>query len=241
VAQTSNPAAEAQAVQGPYLGLAGVLFLLALAISMLRLPQVSAPEPEIVAGSHQHESVWSYKHLVLGAIGIFVYVGAEVSIGSFLVNLLADKTIAGLSEQTAGQYLSLYWGGAMVGRFLGVLVMRVVKPGHLLAFNACVNVVLLIVSIATAGHTAMWLLLSMGLFNSIMFPTIFSLALEGLGRFTSKGSGILCMAIVGGAILPLIQGALADHVGILHAFVIPLACYVYIAFYGAKGHLAGRS
>lgn len=239
----SQAAAEAATVQGPYLGLAAVLFVIAILIAAVRLPKIEAPQqpadaPGTAATYQQHESVWAYRHLVLGAIGIFVYVGAEVSIGSFLVNFMERPEIAGLSAETGGKYLSLYWGGAMVGRFIGAVVMTRVKPGKVLAFNAFVAGALLLVAMLLAGKAAMWALLLIGLFNSIMFPTIFTLAIEGLGKHTGAGSGVLCMAIVGGAIVPVIQGLFADNVNLLYSFVIPLVCYLYIAHYGLKGHYA---
>lgn len=239
----SQAAAEAATVQGPYLGLAAVLFVIAILIAGVRLPKIEAPQgpadaPEGSATYQQHASVWAYRHLVLGAIAIFVYVGAEVSIGSFLVNFMERPEIAGLSAETGGKYLSFYWGGAMVGRFIGAIVMTRVKPGRVLAFNAFVAGALLLVAMLFAGQAAMWALLLIGLFNSIMFPTIFTLAIEGLGKHTSAGSGVLCMAIVGGAIVPVIQGLFADNINLLYSFVIPLVCYLYIAYYGLKGHYA---
>lgn len=236
-------AAEAGAVQVPYLGLAAILFIIAVIIALFKLPVVKEPDvpadaPEGPSVYHTHDSVWAYRHLVLGALGIFVYVGAEVSIGSFLVNYMGHPEIAGLPEDVAGKYLSLYWGGAMVGRFIGAAVLAKFKPGYVLAFNAFVVVALLIVSMMFAGNTGMWAMLLIGLFNSIMFPTIFTLAIEGLGKYTGEGSGVLCMAIVGGAIVPLIQGLLADRIGIHYSYLIPLVCYLYIAYYGLKGHYA---
>ena len=239
----ANAAAEASAVQMPYLGLAAILVIIAVVIALFKLPQVREPElpddvPQGGATYHTHGSVWAYRHLVLGALAIFLYVGAEVALGSFLVNFLGRPDVAGLSEHVAGRYLSIYWGGAMVGRFIGVAILAKFKPGHVLAFNAVAVVLLLIVTMVFAGRVAMWALLLVGLFNSIMFPTIFTLALEGLGKFTSEGAGVLCMAIVGGAIVPLLQGVVADHVGVLYSFLIPLACYAYVAFYGLRGHYA---
>jgi FHS family L-fucose permease-like MFS transporter len=172
---------------------------------------------------------------MFGALGIFAYVGAEVSIGSFLVNYLGDPKIAGLSAQSAAFHVSLYWSGAMVGRFVGAGLLRRVKPGRLLAICAICTAVLVSASMATSGHVAMWSILAVGLFNSIMFPTIFSLGVAELGGLTSTGSGILNMAIVGGAILPVIQGVIADHIGIQHAFFVPVICYLYILFYGLSG------
>lgn len=239
----SQAAAEAATVQGPYLGLAAALFVIAILIAAVKLPKLETPQqpadaPGASATYQQHASVWAYRHLVLGAIAIFVYVGAEVSIGSFLVNFMERPEIAGLPAETAGKYLSFYWGGAMLGRFIGALVMTRVQPGRVLAFNAFAAATLLLVAMLFAGKAAMWALLLIGLFNSIMFPTIFTLAIEGLGKHMGAGSGVLCMAIVGGAILPVIQGMFADNISLLYSFVIPLVCYLYIAHYGLKGHYA---
>lgn len=226
-------AAEAAAVQHPYLMLAGVLFLLAAVFAFLKLPEIAAPSPQTDSGAaSDQDSAWRYPHLVLGAVAIFVYVGGEVSIGSFLVNFLSQPDIAGLTESEAGRYVSFYWGGAMVGRFIGAAAMRWVRPGTALAFNAFSAASLVVLTMLGGGSLAMWAILAVGLFNSIMFPTIFSLALTGLGRHTGQGSGILCAAIVGGALLPVVQGAFADRLGIQHAFFVPVLCYLYIAYYG---------
>lgn len=232
-------AAEAASVQGPYIVLALVLFAIAVVIAMVRLPQIEArDEPAASAVAHQHhDSVWAYRHLVFGVVAIFVYVGAEVSIGSFAVNFLSQPTIGGLTEAEAGKYLSYYWGGAMVGRFIGAWAMTRVQPNRVLAFNAFVAIGLLVVVMLFAGKTAMWALLAIGLFNSIMFPTIFTLAIDGLGKHTGTASGMLCVAIVGGAIVPLLQGFFAD-INLLYSFVIPAVCYLYIAWYGLKGYRA---
>jgi FHS family L-fucose permease-like MFS transporter len=229
-------AAEASVVQMPYLGLAATLCVIAVIIGLTALPKIEAQAATSAAGENDPGSVWHHRPLVLGAIAIFVYVGAEVSIGSFLVNFLEQPNIASLSAVDAGYYLSFYWGGAMVGRFIGSYVMRTVKPGTVLAFNAVVVVVLLAVAMLVAGKTAMWAVIAIGLFNSIMFPTIFTLAIDGLGKRTGEGSGVLCMAIVGGAIIPVAMGWLADNVSLLYAFVLPLVCYLYIAYYGRSGH-----
>ncbi|MEB2844903.1 sugar MFS transporter [Endobacterium cereale] len=231
--------AEAGAVQFPYMILAIAFLVLAAIFAALKLPQVQEEET-VETGAHAGGSAWGYRHLVLGAVGLFVYVGAEVSIGSFLVNFLAEPTIGNIPETDAAHYVAYFWGGAMIGRFIGAAVMRYVDDGKALAFNAAAVIILLIVTIMSTGAVAMWAVLAIGLFNSIMFPTIFSLALHGLGRHTSQGSGILCLAIVGGAILPLVQGALADTIGIQLAFVMPIVCYVYIAYYGLKGHKPAR-
>lgn len=225
---------EAQSVQLPYLLLAGVLLLMAVIFAWLKLPKMHQQTAE-TAAQPATLSIWQYRHLVLGAVGIFVYVGAEVSIGSYLVNFMQQPEVAGMTELEAGRYLSYYWGGAMLGRFIGALVMQKIAAGKVLAFNAVLTVALLVLAIASSGSLAMWALLLVGLCNSIMFPTIFSLALNGLGRYTSNGSGILCAAIVGGALVPVLQGILADTLGLQISFIVPLLCYLYIAFYGAIG------
>jgi MFS transporter, FHS family, L-fucose permease len=183
-----------------------------------------------------HDSAWGYKHLVQGAIGIFVYVGGEVSIDSFLINFLGEPSIAGLAEKDAGKYVSFYWGGAMIGRFIGAAVMQKIQPNKVLTFNAVTAAVLVAMTMIVIGSIAMWTILAVGLFNSIMFPAIFSLAINGLGKHTGQGSGILCAAITGGAILPVLQGIFADRIGIQNAFFIPVLCYLYIAYYGWKGY-----
>ncbi|MGB5325442.1 MAG: sugar MFS transporter [Pseudomonadales bacterium] len=230
----------AESVQMPYLGLAAALILLAAVMAILKLPIV-ADEPgeegsvDLKAEGHEHESAWGYSHLVLGAVAIFVYVGAEVSIGSFLVNFMGEANIAAMEEADAAKYVSFYWGGAMVGRFIGAAAMQKIAAGKALAFNAFMAAVLVFITVFADGKVAMWAVLLVGLFNSIMFPTIFSLAVAGLGRHTGQGSGILCLAIVGGAVLPLLQGYLADNYGIQNAFIMAVFCYAYIFFYGLKG------
>jgi MFS transporter, FHS family, L-fucose permease len=233
---TGTAAEEAALVQMPYVGLATVLFAIALVFAVLRLPAVAETERAGVSADGATVSLWRHRHLVLGVIAIFVYVGGEVAIGSLLVNFMADPSIGGLPEDVAGEYLSYYWGGAMVGRFVGAAVMWYLRPGRVLAFNAAAAVVLLAVAMTTAGETAMWSVLAIGLCNSIMFPTIFALAVAGLGKHTGEGSGVLCMAIVGGAIVPVIQGYFADTIGLLYSFAIPAVCYVYIVYYGLYGH-----
>jgi len=233
--------AEASSVQVPYLGLAAAFFVIAAIIAMVKLPVIEAAAQSSAAGEmrdDKHASAWQYRHLILGAVAIFVYVGGEVAIGSFLVNFMGQPEIAGLAPEVAGKYLSFYWGGAMVGRFIGSAVLRTINPGKVLGVNAMVATALVLSAIALSGPMSMWALLAVGLFNSIMFPTIFTLAVDGLGRHTGQGSGILCMAIVGGAIIPVLQGAFADRIGIHHAFFLPALCYLYIAYYGFKGHVA---
>ena len=227
---------QASAIKLPYIGLAVALFVLAVIIGMFKLPVIRSVEGHAQAG----DSIWQHRHLVLGAIGIFVYVGAEVAIGSFLVNYMHESNIGNLSLEAAAGYLSFYWGGAMIGRFVGSALMQKLNPGKYLGANALVACLLVVVSMLTFGHTAMWTILAVGFFNSIMFPTIFTLAIDGLGHLTGKGSGLLVAAIVGGAIIPLVQGYFADHIGIHHAFFLAAVCYLYIAFYGFTGSRHGH-
>ena len=231
---------QAAAVQIPYLGLATLLLLMAIVFALIKLPDIQLADIELdklkSESILEKTSAWAYRHLVLGALGIFMYVGAEVCIGSFLISFLIEPQVAGLSIVEAGKYASFYWGGAMVGRFLGAMIMQKVPANKLLTFNALIAVMLVLTAVMGTGQLVMWAVLAVGLCNSIMFPTLFSLAINGLGKHTRQGSGILCTAIVGGAILPLIQGVFADSVGIQNAFIIPALCYAYIVFYGYKGH-----
>jgi len=223
---------EASSVKLPYFGLALALIALAGVIASFRLPPI--PQAE----RHSNEParhVLRYRHLVLGAVGIFAYVGAEVSIGSFLVIYFVQPQIGNVSVQTAARLVSFYWGGAMVGRFIGSAILQKVKTGTVLGIAAIAACLLVCTSILTSGHPAMVSILLVGLFNSIMFPSIFTLGIAGLGPLTGDGSGVLVMAIVGGAVIPLLEGVLADHVGIQHAFVLPVLCYLYILYYAVKG------
>ncbi len=226
---------EAHSVIVPYIGLAAVLFALAAGVFFAPLPQMSETSNAPVSGAESTVSIWTKQHAVLGALAIFLYVGAEVSIGSFLVNYFGQKDIANMDPKTAAGYVSFYWGGAMVGRFIGAAVLRSVKAGLALGAVALTACVLVLLSILTFGHLAMWTIIAVGLFNSIMFPNIFTLGIAGLGPLTGKGSGLLIAAIVGGAFVPLAQGALADRIGIHHALIIPVLCYLYVAYYGFAG------
>ena len=224
---------QAASVKLPYTVIVVALLLLAVLIGASKLPKIEATTSS--AGKILDDSIWKHPNLLLGAVGIFAYVGAEVSIGSFLVNYFGLPEIANLPAKTAAGFVSFYWGGAMVGRFVGAGLLRRFRPGYLLALCAIVAGILVSASMLWSGHLAMWTILAVGFFNSIMFPTIFSLGEAELGALSGTGSGILNMAIVGGAILPVIQGAFADRVGLHHAFVIPLACYLYILFYALRG------
>jgi FHS family L-fucose permease-like MFS transporter len=226
---------EAASVQKPYLALAGALLLLAVLFAFARLPKIEHADDGVVhLDSATRTSVLAHPHLLMGAIGIFLYVGGEVSIGSFLINFIGEPHIAALAPADAAHYVSYYWGGAMVGRFIGFAIMRYVSPGKTLAFNAAVSMALIAVAIFGHGQAAMWAILAVGLCNSIMFPTIFSMALYRLGKFTGQASGILCMAIVGGAVVPFVQGLLADSIGLQWSFLVPAACYAFILYFGLR-------
>ena len=208
------------------------LLVLGLVIARFKLPVIAAVEPH----GKVHDSIWKYPRLVMGAVGIFVYVGAEVAIGSMLVNYMSQPNIGDISVQLAAKFVSLYWGGAMLGRFIGSAVLQKVRTGTVLGFSALMAFLLVALSMGSFGHLAMWSILLVGFFNSTMFPSIFTLSIEGLGPLTGKGSALLVCAIVGGAVIPELQGVLADNIGIHHAFVLPALCYLYIAFFAFKSN-----
>jgi MFS transporter, FHS family, L-fucose permease len=227
---------EAATVKLPYLGLGLALIALGVVIAGFKLPSI--PEAEYRGGVESvgpAKSVWKYRHLILGAVGIFVYVGAEVSIGSFLVNYFSLPDIGNVSVQVAARYVTLYWLGAMIGRFIGSAILQKIPTGKLLGTAAIVACLLVCVSMLTSGHVAMGSILLVGLFNSVMFPSIFTLGIAELGPLTGDGSGVLVMAIVGGAILPFLEGVMADRIGIQHAFILPAICYLYIVYYAFRG------
>ena len=281
LSDNTNAAENASTVQGPYIGIAITLFVIAVIFMFAKLPFIQTNTFKKGAGS-----AWSYPHLVLGALAIFLYVGGEVSIGSFLINFFALPDIAGFAHSEGAKYVALYWGGAMIGRFFGAVALSDIKkqtsriyiytgiyifaffiswyltkdlqlaalflvfvalnfvaflfgknrPSRTLTIMAGVVVALVLITVLSSGKFAMWPIIAVGLFNSIMFPTIFTLAIDGLGKHTSQGSGILCFAIVGGAIVPLAMGALADAFGIHHAFLLVLISYLYIMYYGMRGY-----
>ncbi|MFC3032536.1 sugar MFS transporter [Pseudoalteromonas fenneropenaei] len=223
-------AGSAENVKVPYLFLAAALLTIAVVFAFLKLPVIKEHTEELDCKAKGH-SLTEAPHLMFGVVAIFCYVGGEVAIGSFLVNYFGEAHIAGLEEHAAAKLIAYYWGGAMVGRFIGSIVLQKVAPSHALLFNAICIITLLVITMSTSGNVAMYSVLAIGLFNSIMFPTIFSIAIDGLGSLTSKGSGWLCLAIVGGAIVPLLQGVVADTAGIQMSFVVPVVCYAFIAWY----------
>ncbi|HEY7826156.1 MAG TPA: sugar MFS transporter [Candidatus Acidoferrales bacterium] len=225
---------QAASVKLPYTVLGIALVLLGIVIGKFKLPAIAAVQHD--HHSEVHESVWRYRHLVLGAIGIFVYVGAEVAVGSFLVNYLSLRNIGNVTEIVAAGLVSFYWGGLMVGRFIGSAVMRWVPANRVLGVSAIVAMLLVCLTMRSSGQLAVWSVISVGLFNSIMFPTIFSLSIEGLGPLTNDGSGVLVAAIIGGAAIPELQGIVADRIGIQHAFFIPALCYLYVIYFAFRGY-----
>jgi FHS family L-fucose permease-like MFS transporter len=224
---------EASSVKLPYLVIGIALILLGIVIGLVKLPAM--PHAERHGQSGPKTSLWKYRHLVLGTVAIFVYVGGEVSIGSFLINYFTQKNIGNITEVAAAGFVAYYWGGAMVGRFIGSAILQKVKTGVVLGVAAAAAGLLVCTSMLTTGHLAMWSIIFVGFFNSIMFPSIFTLGIAKLGPLTGDGSGMLIMAIVGGAIIPVMQGALADRIGIHHAFILPVLCYAYIFYYAIRG------
>ncbi len=244
---------EASAVQTPFLLIAFSIAVLAIIFAFIKLPQVMQESPK-----GGYFTLLKNKVLLMGALGIFVYVGAEVAIGSFLVNYFSDMNLATVVAQNEtmmqiantiantfnktfsgsdpksllGIFVIFYWGGAMIGRFIGAYLTKRMSPGKVLSIFASLAIVMILISINTDGLLSMWSILAVGLFNSIMFPTIFTLSLEGLGDLKAQASGLLCMAIVGGAIIPFVFGSLIDDFGFKTAFVLTIICYGYILFYG---------
>ncbi len=232
-------AEQASTVRLPYLLIALALALLGLALAAVKLRPttgVSEHTQDFRPGAfsealYQSDSIWRQKWALLGALGIFTYVGAEVSIGNLLINFMGLPAIAAMPETSAGYYLMFYWGGAMTGRFIGSAVLQRVRTAPVLSGVAIGAFTLVVLSLLTAGHFAMFALLAVGLCNSIMFPSIFTLGIEGLGALTSKGSSLLISAILGGALIPELQGKLADTIGLHRSFIIPAVCYIYIAVF----------
>jgi MFS transporter, FHS family, L-fucose permease len=232
----------ANTVRLPYMLIAGGLLLLGLAVAFMHLPHVEQTQsfrPAKDGDPILSRSIWAYRHTVLGALGIFFYVGVEVGLASIAVNYF---NLQGMSTaKTASFLVSLYWFGALIGRLLGAGIMTRVKAGILLGIFGITAAILITISMFTSGSVAIGTLVLCGFFNSVMFPNIFTLGIAGLGPMTSKGSGLIMTAVVGGAVIPLAIGALADKVGIQHSFVIPIICYLYIAYYGLSGSKPTRT
>ncbi|MFT4576636.1 MAG: FHS family L-fucose permease-like MFS transporter [Polaribacter sp.] len=245
--------AEASTVQTPFLLISAFIILLAVVFLFTKLPKLIEESPK-----GGYFKLLKNKMMLMGALGIFVYVGAEVAVGSFLVNYFSDMSLATVVAESEtmmsiantiastfnktftdsdpksllGIFVIFYWGGAMIGRFVGAYLTKILAPGKVLSIFAMLAITMIVISISTTGLISMWSILAVGLFNSIMFPTIFTLSLEGLGDLKAQASGLLCMAIVGGAIIPFFFGSLIDGLGFKTAFLLVIACYAYILFYG---------
>ncbi len=239
-AKVATKAAVANTVRGPYIAIAAGLFILGIAVAFMHLPQVTQTrEFRPGADTHAGRSIFSYRHTVLGAIGIFLYVGVEVGLASIAVNYFKSQGVSTLS--TASFLVSLYWGGALVGRLLGSWMLTKIDAGKLLGIFGFAAFFFVLVSMFTSGWPAIIAIVICGFLNSIMFPNIFALGVAGLGPMTSKGSGLIMTCVVGGAVIPPLLGAAADAMGIQHAFFIPALCYLFIAYYGFWGHKPARS
>jgi FHS family L-fucose permease-like MFS transporter len=241
-AKMVSKAAIADTVRGPYIAIAGGLLILGLAVAFMNLPhieQTQAFRPAKAGDPILSRSIWAYKHTVLGAVGIFLYVGVEVGLASIAVNYFKTQGVD--SAKTASFLVSLYWFGALIGRLLGSWALTKIKSNKLLGAFGTLAAISMVVSMSTTGQTAIWSLVLCGFFNSIMFPNIFALAIKGLGPMTSKGSGLVMTAVVGGAVVPALIGYAADKVGIQYSFVIPIICYLFIAYYGLWGSKPTRT
>jgi FHS family L-fucose permease-like MFS transporter len=226
--------ADAQAVELPYVLIAGVLVALALLVWRVRMPDLAAENRRAAREERKRQSLWHHPNLVFGVPAIFIYLIAEIGIGSTLVNFISLPQIGSMSHADAANYLTLFWGGAMAGRFLGAFAMRKVSGERVLAVVSVGALVLCLTAVAAKGPVAMWCLIAVGLCHSVMFPTIFTLGIRGLGPLTEEGSGLLIMAIAGGA-LSALQGVIADHIGLQLSYLLPAACYVYVLFYAIWG------
>ena len=230
--------AEAEIVQIPYMGIATVMFILAFAMFFSKIPnfETHGEEPDIKGDKSNLKYVLQIPHLYLGVIAIFLYVGAEVGIGTFLVNVLVSPNLGGMDFYDAPKYVTFYWAGAMVGRFIGFFLLRKIDTGKAVAFVSIVSAILVMCFIYGSGMFAVILLIFVGLFNSILFPCIFTLGVERLGKFSEEGSSLLVMGIAGGAVIPLLMGFLINEIGLQKIFIVPLLSYVFIIYYGLTGN-----
>ncbi len=236
-ALTAQRIHRAASIKPPFIVIAVAVTILALAIALYRFPRLEITRDFRPANLNmKQDSIWNHPHLYLGAIAIFIYVGAEVSVGSFLAKYLADPTIGNLPLQQGAKLVSLFWASMMIGRFAGSAMMQRIAPNKLLALSGVGAGILVLCSLLGTGLFAEVTIHSVGLFNSIMFPTIFTLAVAELGPLTGRGSGLLVQAIVGGAIIPVAMGALADRFGIHHSLFLPFLCYIFVIYYGWRGY-----
>ena len=240
LSQLGSSEGSSEAVRFPYLVIAGMLIAIAFTVSRLKLPTVrTVGSLQINQDNKQVKGVFSFRNLNFGAIAIFVYVGAEVSIGTFLTNYISDTMHIDVKDSNT--FVAFYWGGMMVGRLIGSFVLKSIKPSLVLAVCAAMSILLIVISVTSNGQLAIWSMILIGVFNSVMFAIIFSLSVNGLGEHTTKASGILSTAIVGGAIISYAQGLLIDSFTWPVAFMLPLVCYAYILFYGVNGYRSSHN
>ncbi|WP_082616749.1 sugar MFS transporter [Massilia sp. Root418] len=226
--------ADAQAVQLPYLIVAAVLVVLAVIIARFPLPEMGAATSRVSKAERASHSLWRHRNLVFGIPAIFIYLIAEIGVANLFINFVSQPNIGNVNHEQASHYLFLLWGGMMVGRFVGSMLMRSISAEHVLAAASVGACIVMLVATFSTGPTAMWALISVGLFHSIMFPTIFTLGIKGLGPLTEEGAGLLIMAIAGGALV-VVQGWLADIYGLQASFLLTAACEVYVLFYALWG------
>ncbi len=229
----------ASTVRMPYLAIAAALVLLGIAVSFASLPTIRNTQefrPVKAGVGILDQSIWSYRHTVLATAGIFFYVGVEVGLAQFMVGYFGLPELGAMTAAAAAAFTFYYWGGSLIGRLLGSWMLTKINAGRLLGLFGLLAVVCVAVSVSTTGAVAVWSLILCGFFNSIMFPNIFALGITGLGPMTSKGSGLIMTAVVGGAVIPVVLGGLVDHFGFRPAAILPMICYLYIAFYGFVGH-----
>ena len=236
-AKVATKEAIAHTVQVPFMAIAGGMLLLGLAVMFTHLPAISSTRafrPATDEDPLLKRSIWSYRHTVLATLGIFCYVGVEVTLAGIGINYFMAQGVS--TPKIAGVLVSFYWLGSLVGRFLGSWLLTFTKSATLLTIFGFLGVALMLTSMFSTGPVAIATLIFCGFANSIMFPNIFALGIAGLGPMTSKGSGLITTACFGGAVVPPIYGALADKIGIQYAFIVPIFCYLYISYYGISGH-----
>lgn len=234
LSRLSESNASSDAVSIPYLAIGGVLFLIALLVSLLSLPKISNHVTRLSStDGPAQRGIFSFRNLNFGLVGIFMYVGAEVAIGTFLTNYVADRLH--IEEHRANNYVAFYWGGMLIGRLIGAMVLKVLRPENVLVYASTLSVFLIVLSISSGGYFSAWTMIAVGLCNSVMFAVIFSLSIKGLGHYTTRASGLLSSAIVGGAVIPYLQGLLIDSFSWSVAFLVPIICYLYVAFYALNG------
>lgn len=234
LSRLSESNASSDAVSIPYLAIGGVLFLIALLVSLLSLPKISNHVTRLSpTDGPAQRGIFSFRNLNFGLVGIFMYVGAEVAIGTFLTNYVADRLH--IEEHRANNYVAFYWGGMLIGRLIGAMVLKSVKSPIVLRWVGGASVALIVLSIGSSGYVAVWSMVGVGLCNAVMFAIIFSLSIQGLGAYTTRASGLLSSAIVGGAVIPYLQGLLIDRFDWGVSFCLPLICYLYIVYFAIDG------